>query len=382
MKRLDDATRRILFIIFCAALMLAAVLNLGGFFTLLSYAGAVLSPVMIGFGLAFVLNIVMRMFEKRVFVFMRKKPRLSRFVRPFSIAATLLLFFGVVILLLLVVIPQVAESIKSIIAGFPAFSRRAMAFFEDILDRFEITPQRVSEILLGGQAFMTRVGNFINNNINGFLTTATSIGGSLMSGFVNALLGLFLAIYMLAQKDMIIDQCSRLGKATLSERAFDRVCRVLRLSNKAFSSFISGQFIEAVILGMLCFIGMMIFRFPHAPVVSVLVGVTALIPILGAWIGGGLSAILILITNPIKSVWFLIFFFILQQLENNLIYPRVVGKQVGLPGVWVLLAVIIGNGFMGAAGALLAVPLASVLYVILSQLVSRRLGDKKQEGEP
>ena len=206
----------------------------------------------------------------------------------------------------------------------------------------------------------------------GFLQSAKTIGGSVVSVVINVVLSIFIAFYFLLQKDLIINQCQRLAGAVLSQKVYNKTARILNLSNRAFANFISGQFIEAIILGVLCFIGMLIFRFPYPEVVAVLVGVSALIPILGAWLGGGISAVLILINNPIKALWFLVFLVVLQQLESNLIYPRVVGKQVGLPGVWVLLAVVIGTGVYGAFGALLAVPVASVAYTLLSDFVAYR----------
>ena len=227
---------------------------------------------------------------------------------------------------------------------------------------------------------MTKVGNFIKNNLNGFLKSASVIGGSVVSVVANIFLSLFIAIYLLTGKEMIINQCRRLAGALFSDKIYNRISRVMSLSNKAFANFISGQFIEAIILGVLCFLGMLIFRFPYPAVVGVLVGVSALIPILGAWIGGGLSAILILINNPIKALWFLVFLIVLQQLEGNFIYPRVVGRQVGLPGVWVLMAVIIGNGVYGALGALMAVPIASVVYTLLSDFTAYRSELKRKRA--
>ena len=175
---------------------------------------------------------------------------------------------------------------------------------------------------------MTKIGNFIKNNLNGFLKSASVIGGSLVSVIANIFLSLFIAIYLLSGKEMIINQCRRLAGAIFSDKAYNRISRVLSLSNKAFANFISGQFIEAIILGVLCFLGMLIFRFPYPAVVGVLVGVSALIPILGAWIGGGLSAVLILINNPIKALWFLVFLVVLQQLEGNF-YLSARGWQTG-----------------------------------------------------
>ena len=378
MKISKELTKTILFISFCIILMLTVALNIAGVFGWISAVIGVLSPVIAGFCIAFILNIVMKLFEERVFIFLKKSKTGETLIRPLSITAAFLLFIGVITLILLVIIPQVRETAQSIIAGFPAFTDRALEFIENLLERFDITHERIAEILLGGEELMTKIGNFVKDNIAGFLQSARVIGGSVVTVIANAFLSVFIAIYLLTEKDMIINQCQRLAGAVFSQKVYNRLCRVLNLSNRAFSNFISGQFIEAVILGVLCFIGMLIFRFPYAPVVAMLVGVSALIPILGAWIGGGLSAILILINNPIKALWFLVFLVILQQLENNLIYPRVVGHKVGLPGVWVLISVVIGNGLFGALGALMAVPVASVVYTLLSDFTAYRNEQKRK----
>lgn len=381
MKISKELTKTILFISFCIILMLTIALNITGVFGWISAVIGVLTPVIAGFCIAFILNIVMKLFEERVFIFLKKSKTGEMLIRPFSITAAFLLFIGVITLILLVIIPQVTETAQSIIAGFPAFTDRALEFIENLLERFDITHERIAEILLGGEELMTKLGNFVKDNIAGFLQSARIIGGSVVTVIANAFLSVFIAVYLLAEKDMIINQCKRLAGAVFSQKLYNRLCRVLNLSNRAFSNFISGQLIEAVILGALCFIGMLIFRLPYAPVVAMLVGVSALIPILGAWIGGGLSAILILINNPIKALWFLVFLVILQQLENNLIYPRVVGHKVGLPGVWVLISVVIGNGLFGAFGALMAVPVASVLYTLLADFTAYRNEIKRKQQQ-
>ena len=378
MKISNEPTKKILFISFCIIAMFTVALNIGSVFSWLSAMLKMLTPVIGGFCTAFILNIVMKLFEQKVFVFLDRSKRWKKLRRPLRLIASLLVFIGAIILL--VIIPQVRATVQSIVEGFPAFSERALQFIEDTLERFDITHERISQILLGGEELMTKVGNFIKNNLNGFLKSASVIGGSVVSVVANIFLSLFIAIYLLTGKEMIINQCRRLAGALFSDKIYNRISRVMSLSNKAFANFISGQFIEAIILGVLCFLGMLIFRFPYPAVVGVLVGVSALIPILGAWIGGGLSAILILINNPIKALWFLVFLIVLQQLEGNFIYPRVVGRQVGLPGVWVLMAVIIGNGVYGALGALMAVPIASVVYTLLSDFTAYRSELKRKRA--
>lgn len=373
-------TKRIIGIAAIIIIMLAAALRITDVITLVKWLFTVLTPVIIGVCLSFVLNIAVKFFETKVFAFMTtlKTPR-PKTAKTLSVVCTYVVFFGAIAILLLVIIPQVTRTAAAITAGFPAFIDRAMEFIRELLERFNITSDRISEILLDGENFLEKAANIVKDNVGSVISSVTSVGGSVISGVVNFFLGLFISVYMLIQRDMILMQCKRFFKAVLKENMFNGVHRVLNISAKTFENFIGGQFIEAIILGSLCFVGMTVLRIPYAPVVSVLVGVSALIPILGAWIGGGVSALLILIANPVKALWFLVFLIILQQLEGNLIYPRVVGSQVGLPGVWVLLAVILGNGFFGALGALFAVPITSVLYTLAGEFT--RFVEEKRKAK-
>ncbi len=362
--------KKILLIAAVIILMLTAAFNILALWHGVLILYSVFEPVIIGFCLAFILNLLVNLFEKRVF-FKLSTPKKSRkrLIRVLSIICTLIVFILAVALILLVIIPQVTKTVSSIVASLPQFADRAMVWTRDMLERFGMTTERITNIVLGGEAVMDKITAFAQTNLNGVLKSVVSFGGAAFGVTSDIFFGLFIAIYFLFDKDRILSQCKRLLNAIFKKKVYGKMSHVGTIAYKSFSGFIGGQLIEAVILALLCFIGMLIFRFPYAPVVSVLIGVTALIPIVGAWVGGALSALLILTNNPVKALWFLLFFIILQQLEGNFIYPRVVGKQIGLPGVWVLLAVVIGSGFMGAAGALIAVPLSSVLYTLATEYV-------------
>lgn len=362
--------KKILLIAAAIILMLTAAFNIPALWSGILVLYSVLEPVIIGFCLAFILNLLVVLFEKRVFFKLstEKKSR-KKLIRLLSIISTLIVFVLAVALILLVIIPQVSKTVSSIVASLPQFADRAIAWMRDILQRFGMTTERITNIVLGGEAVMDKLTTFAQTNLNGVLKSVVSFGGAAFGVTSDIFFGLFIAIYFLFDKDRVTSQCKRLLAAIFKKKVYGKMSHVGNIAYKSFSGFIGGQLIEAVILAILCFIGMLIFRFPYAPVVSVLIGVTALIPIVGAWIGGGLSALLILTSDPAKALWFLVFFIILQQLEGNFIYPRVVGKQIGLPGVWVLLAVVVGTGFLGAAGALIAVPLSSVLYTLATEYV-------------
>ena len=206
------------------------------------------------------------------------------------------------------------------------------------------------------------------------LDTTVTVTTSIVSAIVNVVLGVVFAIYLLAQKENLIRQTNKVVHTIFKSEVADRLERLAKLVHSVFTKFVTGQLTEAVIIAVLCFIGMLIFRMPYAGMVSVLIGFTALIPMFGAFIGTAIGAFLILFESPVKAIWFVVFIIILQQLENNLIYPKVVGKSVGLPGIWVLCAVTIGGSAFGILGMLFSVPICSVMYVLFKNYINRKNG--------
>jgi predicted PurR-regulated permease PerM len=202
---------------------------------------------------------------------------------------------------------------------------------------------------------------------------AVNVIGNVASGIVNAVIGIVFALYALGRKEILAGQARRILYSVMSERRADEVIRISQLTNVTFSNFISGQCLEAVILGGLFAVVMAILKLPYIPLVSVIIAVTALIPVVGAFVGCLVGAFFILVNDPLQAVTFIAMFLILQQLENNLIYPRVVGTSIGLPGMWVLVAVTIGGEIMGVAGMLVMIPLVSVLYTLAREFTNRRL---------
>ena len=222
--------------------------------------------------------------------------------------------------------------------------------------------------------------HFLYDNIS--IDTTVNITTSIVAAMVDIVLGIVFAVYLLSQKEKLGKQAKKSTRAILGDERSKRFLDITSLANKVFTKFVTGQVTEACIIGVLCFIGMLIFRMPYAAIISVLVGFTALIPIFGAFIGTGIGAFLILLESPIKAIWFVLFIIVLQQLEGNLIYPRVVGKSVGLPPIWVLAAVTIGGGLFGIPGMLFGVPVCSVMYVLFKEFVNKQNNQKvKQENK-
>lgn len=347
----------------------------------------VLSPFVIGAGLAFIFNVPMRSIERMLVGI--KQPTLRRVVALLLTILAVMLVLTVVFSLL---IPQVAATAETFASRLPAFFERVET---QIFTFLEQNPE-VQEWVIANTDFenidlvglIQNVLGMVGDSVETIMLGAVSAIGSIFDVIYDLFISIVFGIYCLFQKENLARQGRKLLYSIASERFADEVVRVMRLTNSTFSNFLSGQCLEVCILGSMFAISMAIFRMPYIPLVSVLVAVTAFIPVVGAFIGCIVGALFILVDNPLQAVTFVGMFLVLQQIENNLIYPRVVGTSIGLPGMWVLLAVAIGGEFMGVAGMFLMIPLSSVLYTLLRERTNKRLallavdGDKLREQPP
>ncbi len=335
----------------------------------------ILAPFAVGAALAFVLNVPMRAIENKLqFI---KQGKLRRGVAMVTtILVVLLVIFGVVMLL----IPQINKTIEDIAAQLPGFfaevEQGIMQFLEDQPELMEWLNNYVNFESFDWKGIIEKAASVLGTSLSAIFNGAVSVVGSLAGAVFNAVISIVFAIYCLSQKETLARQGRKLLYAIVPENIADETVRILRMTNSAFSNFITGQCLEAVILALLFVIAMMIFGMPYIPLICVLIGVTALIPLVGAFAGCILGAFFILVSDPLQAVYFVIMFLIIQQFEGNVIYPRVVGSSIGLPGMWVLLAVSVGGELMGVGGMLLMVPLASVLYTLLREFAARRLQNR------
>lgn len=338
------------------------------------------APFVLGASLAFITNVPMRAFEKLLKGV--QNPRLRRLIAIVLTFIALMLILAVVFWLL---IPQLIETVQSLIPKLTAFvigaEKFVYQFLEDNPQLMEWITQNTDFENLNWSALVQNALTMVGNSVTTILQSAISAIGSVTSAVMNLFIGVIFAVYCLFQKETLARQGRKLVYAFLPESAADQIVRILRLSNSTFSNFLSGQCIEVCILGSLFAVSMAIFRMPYIPLVSVLVAVTAFIPIVGAWVGCVTGAFLILVSNPLQAVWFVIMFLVLQQIENNLIYPRVVGTSIGLSGMWVLLAVAVGGELMGVAGMFLMIPAASVIHTLLRELTNKKLDGKTIDPE-
>lgn len=348
-----------------------AILFLMNFSLLLQYLGKLLGiihPLIIGLGIAYVWNILMVKFEKIYFPNSKNEwiNKSRRGVCLILALVSIVVIFGLVSLL---IIPQVIEAVKLLGKNLPIYYNYAVEWINEHTKNSQVLEEVVKN-------FDFKEGKEIFQNVFKVLSDWTGNIFGVVSGFFstvfNIVIALIFAIYILTGKETLMNQGHRMLKAYMPERKIKKIIQVLKLSNEVFTNYVIGQCIEAVIIGVLCAVGMAIFRFPYATMVGSVVGITALIPMVGAYLGAGIGAFMVLTVSPIKMIFFLIFIVILQQLENNLIYPKVVGDSVGLPGIWVLVAVTIGGGLFGVTGILLSVPVAAVMYQLLNEDIEKR----------
>lgn len=330
----------------------------------------VLEPFILGGVIAFVLNILVNKIEKYLNKWI--KNRRFKLVRFISIILSLLIFILVIVFTAFLLIPELIENIQMLMGSVPGLMGDAQNSILNLLDKYPDIQNEISKMF----AESGNVSTIISNVLNYFITGAIGFIGSLVSSFITIFTAIIFAIYMLAQKEYLIRGTKKVLYSLLNKKRADKLVEIGTLANKTFSKFISGQCLEAIILGGLMFIAFTISGFPYALMLAVLTAITSLIPIFGALIAMVIGAILIGIGDPVQAIIFIIVFQVVQQIEGNFIYPRVVGASVGLSPLWTLLAITVGGNLFGIPGILLGLPVASVLYALIKELVNGRLKNR------
>ena len=374
MKESESKRKDYIILISYAVLLYLAVSNIGQVLIFSGYVLAILMPFIVGICFAYVLNILMSFLERKVFyrVERSKKPFVRKLKRPLSLLATFIIFLAFFTGIILFIVPQLTQSISTLMANVSGYLKTLEKFLNNLADRFHLSGGLWSNITFNWNEIITKGSQFISTALPQILTFTLG----LTNGIINFITGLIIAVYLLASKEKMILILKKLIFAFIPEKTSAKLIHTAAQANKIFQNFISGQFTEAIILGLLVFIGMLLFRFPYAVLCAVMITITSLIPVLGAWIGAIPSAFIILMADPPRTVWFILFIVVLQQIEGNLIYPKVVGNSIGLDGVWVLFAIIVGGSLFGIAGMLLGVPLLAVIYAIVRRITNRRLKEK------
>ena len=371
---MKDKTRKdIIIIISYIALVIFALVNFSKIFTFLGKVISIFSPFLLGIILAFVLNVLNNFIEKKIFGKIKPSKIWNKIKRPLCITLSLILVFLTIFFVMNLLIPQLKNSASLFTDTLPAYKEDIIG----ILNKFDIDESTVNKVGEYLDNFGKVITDYIKGNSKDVITVTTEVATSVVNIISKGIITLVFAIYMIAQKETLSRQINKVMKAYLKPKTINKINTVGTLANKTFSNFVTGQCLEALIFGSLVFVGMLIFRFPYASTIAVLLGFTALIPIFGAFIGTAIGFILIMMVSPVKAILFVVFIIVLQQIEGNLIYPRVVGKSIGLPGMWVLLSVTVGGSIGGILGMLIATPLCSLLYALFTKMVNDRLKSNK-----
>jgi hypothetical protein len=371
---MKDKTRKdIIIIISYIALVIFALVNFSKIFTFLGKVISIFSPFLLGIILAFVLNVLNNFIEKKIFGKIKPSKVWNKVKRPLCITLSLILVFLTIFFVMNLLIPQLKNSASLFTDTLPAYKEDIIG----ILNKFDVDESTVNKVGEYLDNFGKVITDYIKGNSKDVITVTTEVATSVINIISKGIITLVFAIYMIAQKETLSRQINKVMKAYLKPKTINKINTVGTLANKTFSNFVTGQCLEALIFGSLVFVGMLIFRFPYASTIGVLLGFTALIPIFGAFIGTAIGFILIMMVSPVKAILFVVFIIVLQQIEGNLIYPRVVGKSIGLPGMWVLLSVTVGGSIGGILGMLIATPLCSLLYALFTKMVNDRLKSNK-----
>ena len=334
-------------------------------------------PFILGLAIAFLLNIIVNLIENKILVFKKQGKFMTKIKRPLSITLSVILLLAIMCFILFLVVPEFINTFSIFAQNIPTVGENIKQWAQQMTVDYPKISEQIKNINIDWNTVNQNLLKYAQSGVSTILNTSINFIVATSSGVVNFVIGFIFAIYILLQKEKLIRQAKKLLYAYLPNKRAHKIIHTASLANKTFNNFMTGQLTEAFILGFLCFIGMLILRIPYALTISVLIGFTALIPLVGAFLGAGIGVILIVVSSPIKAVIFVIFIIVLQQIEGNLIYPKVVGNSVGLSGMWVMVAITIGGSTMGLMGMVICVPIASVIYTVMSERVNIRLRKKQ-----
>ena len=393
MKLDKENTKQIIKIVVVAIVLLIALINIQPLWNVFTVFLGILSPFIWGLAIAFILNIFMTFYENKVFKskkqngkeknklknntknITRKKKKGAK--RTFSILLSILTIIAVIAIIMTLIIPQFVDVIGNLISNIPTYLENLKNFGINITEQFPEINNYIQNIHIDTEALR----NGIMNISKDVLSVTINQISSLISNIVNFFIAIVFAVYILANKEELKIQAKKFVYARLSKDKADYVLKVSRLARDSFRNFLTGQAKEAVILGVLCAVGMLILQIPYAGPIGALTALTAFIPIVGAFIGGFIGAVLIVAVDPIKAIVFIVFIIVLQQIEGNLIYPHIVGKNIGLPSIWVLVAITVGGSLFGIIGMIVGLPIVSIIYAIIMEDTNKKLEEKNLTEE-
>lgn len=370
-----ETIRKIRGLIVFAVVVVMIVWKYEVFFELLGYGLNIILPFLIGGGIAFVLNVPMHFIEEKLFGQgkLKNNKTAKKAARPVSFILTLIFVFGIIFLVMFIVIPELTSTLANVGLTIQKEIPKLLGYAEELFKNNKEIVEWIENIEFNWNKIFEGIVGFFTSGAGNVMDSTFAVARSIVSGVTTFVIGFVFACYILLQKEKLHVQVKKIGYAFLPKDWVEMIIAISSMAYKTFSHFLTGQCVEAVILGTMFFISMSIFKMPYALLVGVLIAFTALIPIFGAFIGCVVGAVLIFMVNPMQALIFIIMFLVLQQVEGNLIYPHVVGNSVGLPSIWVLVAVSIGGSLMGIVGMLIFIPMVSVVYSLFRGIVNRRL---------
>ena len=366
----------ILFIITFTVFLLVGLQNFHVILTFIDYVIGLLVPFIIGACIAFILNLPMSFIENKWFGRFNNK-YINKLRRPISVILSLLFVIAIIAIVVVLIVPELTSTITKLITSIPEFADEVGAWVQGLAEEYPQVQKWVSEIDFNWDKMGDNLISFVNTTANGLFFSTVDVVTSFVSGALTFFIGFMFSFYLLFKKEDLAKQGKQVLYAYLPERTTKRIIYIMRLTNQMFTNFISGQCTEAIILGLMFYVILVIFDFPYALLISVFIAFMSLIPIFGAFIASYASAFLILMENPLQALAFLVVFAVIQQIEESFIYPHVVGGSVGLPSIWVLAAVTLGGSMMGIIGMLIFIPLCGVLYTLVRANVKERLVKKE-----
>ena len=387
MDQNKKSTIKTLLVVFAAILFYTILQNTSVVSGWLTYVGQVMSPIFIGIVLAFVINLPLNFFEKRVFGALNRKEYKwwNKMRRAVCLVLSVILLLGILTLVVCLILPEIKNTTVSMANTLPEKAKNLVSDAIVWVEKLNLPIEIDKNAILSGidwNAISKDILSRVADTGSGVINTTISLTSGIVGAVFNIVIGFALSLYILASKENLLKQAKRLCGAVLPERKCRRIFSVLHMSADIFTKFITGQLTEAVIIGVLCYIGMLIFRMEYALMISAVISVTALVPVFGAFIGTAIGAVMLFFDSPVKAGIFILYIVIVQQIDNNFIYPRVVGNSVGLPGIFVLCSVTIGGALFGPVGMLLSVPLCAVIYCLAGEYVANkekvRGGDKTE----
>ena len=365
--------RQIMELIVFAGLVLWCVFNYKLVIDFIKVIFKLVMPLLVGLAIAFIINVPMKQIEKKIFKIDKRKHK--KIIRIISLLLSIILIFGIVGLILFLVIPEFISAVSLIGKGLPSSFELINDFADKMMKLYPSAKNYINNI---------DVKSVVETTI-GTTSSIVSVIMSFLSGMISKVImffmGFIISIYILLDKENLVRQTKKLFMAFLPDKTVNEIIRIVKLTNTTFTNFLTGQCLDACLTGFEFFVILSIIKIPYALILGVLFALTALIPYIGAFITLVIGAVLVAVSNPMNAVWYVLVFFLVQQFDDNFTYPKIVGKSVGLPALWALIAVLIGGSILGLVGMIISIPVSSVLYTLLKEFVNYKLENKnKKQG--